>query len=118
MPRFALLIALFLATNFSRADQIDNYLNNQLSTAPVPGISLTILKDGKEVKTAAYGVANLELDVPTTRESVFELGALTGEFTKAGILLLSEAGKLSLDDPISQHLPGTPASWKPVTIRH
>jgi D-alanyl-D-alanine carboxypeptidase len=118
MPLFALLMAMVLGTNVLHADQIDDYLNNQLQAAPVPGISLTILKDGREVKTASYGVANLELDVPTTRLTVFEVGALSGEFTKAGILLLNEAGKLSMDDPISRHLPGTPSTWKDVTIRH
>ena len=32
--------------------------------------------------------------------------------------MLVQEGKLSLDDPVSKYLEGTPESWKPITIRH
>ncbi len=118
MPRPLLFSAVLLSAQICSADQVDNYLNNQIQSGPVPGIVVTVLKNGKELKTAAYGVANIELDVPATRESVFEAGALSAELTAGGIALLQEAGKLSFDDPISQYLSGTPSAWKEVTIRH
>ena len=118
MTRFLILTVLVIAANVLRADQVDDYINAKIQSAPVPGVTLTVLKKGKELKTGAYGVANLELDTPTTLESVFELGALSSEFTAAGILLLSEEGKLSLDDPIRGFLRNAPSAWKEVTIRH
>ncbi|MFN2456540.1 MAG: serine hydrolase domain-containing protein, partial [Pyrinomonadaceae bacterium] len=33
-------------------------------------------------------------------------------------MLLVEEGKLSLDDSISKHLPGTPEAWSAITVRH
>ena len=57
-----------------------------------------VIQDGKVVKTAAYGLANLELSVPVKPETVFEIGSITKQFTAAGILLLAQEGKLSVDD--------------------
>ncbi|MDB6024582.1 MAG: penicillin-binding protein [Verrucomicrobiales bacterium] len=118
MPRLILLSLCVLIANLVRADQVDDYINSQMQSLSVPGMALTVLKNGKEIKTAGYGVANLELDVPATRESVFELGAISSQFTAGGIVLLQEAGKLSFDDPISKFLPNTPSIWSGVTIRH
>jgi CubicO group peptidase (beta-lactamase class C family) len=84
----------------------------------IPGLTLKIIRDGKTIKTAAYGLANLELSVPARPESVFEIGSITKQFTAAGILVLAQEGKLSVDDKISQHLKDTPEAWANVTIRH
>src|SRR5581483_1820185 len=50
--------------------------------------------------------------------TVFELASVTKQFTATAIMLLVEEGRLKLDDPISQHLSGTPDGWKGITIRH
>ena len=86
--------------------------------APHPRGGAEDLQDGKAVKTAAYGLANLELNVPAKPETVFEIGSITKQFTAAGILLLAQEGKLSVDDRISKHLKDTPEAWSNVTIRH
>ena len=84
----------------------------------IPGLTLKIIREGKPIKTAAYGLANVELSVPTKPETVFEIGSVTKQFTAAGILLLAQAGKLSVDDKVSKYLKDPPAAWANVTIRH
>lgn len=59
------------------ADPVDDLLREELSKLQVPGAALTVIKDGKEVKSAAYGVANLELNVPASTNTVFEIGSIT-----------------------------------------
>jgi CubicO group peptidase (beta-lactamase class C family) len=107
-----------LGSQVVRADEVDQYIKSQMKEHRIPGVALEILKDGKPVKTAAYGLANLELNVPTRPETVFEIGSITKQFTAAGIMLLAQEKKLSVDDRISQHLKDTPAAWSQVTIRH
>jgi D-alanyl-D-alanine carboxypeptidase len=77
-----------------------------------------VLKDGKVIKEKGYGTANLEHSVPVTPQTVFQSGSIGKTFTAALILLLEQDGKLRLDDPISRHLPNTPAAWAKITIRH
>ncbi len=49
---------------------------------------------------------------------MFEIGSVSKQFTAAGILLLAQDGKLSVEDRISKYLTNTPESWREVTIRH
>ncbi|MEI2724914.1 MAG: serine hydrolase domain-containing protein [Verrucomicrobiota bacterium] len=79
-----------------------------MHTHQIPGVALTVIKHGREVKTAAYGLANLELNVPVRSDTVFEIGSVTKQFTAAAILLLQQQGKLSVNDPLSKHLPAAP----------
>jgi CubicO group peptidase (beta-lactamase class C family) len=111
------LLALCTASP-ARADRVDDYIKSEMATHQIPGAVLTIIKNGKAVKTSAYGLANVELNVPARPETVFEIGSLTKQFTAAGILLLAQEGKLSVDDKISQHLQNTPPAWSNITVRH
>jgi D-alanyl-D-alanine carboxypeptidase len=110
--------ALLLVPSHARADRVDKYLKAQMQQHRIPGLALKVIRDGKVAKTAAYGRANLELDVPTRPETVFEIGSVTKQFTAAGILLLAQEGKLSVDDKISRHFKDMPPAWDDVTIRH
>jgi CubicO group peptidase (beta-lactamase class C family) len=82
------------------------------------GLALGILQGGRIVKAQGYGLANVELGVPVTSATVFESASLGKQFTAAGILLLMQDGKLSLDDPITKYLPAAPDAWRGITIRH
>jgi CubicO group peptidase (beta-lactamase class C family) len=83
-----------------------------------PGCTLGVYQDGRIVTTRAYGMANLDHDVPLTPRSVFHVASVSKQFTAAAIHLLAVDGKLSLDDPIQKHLPEIGSFEKPVTIRH
>src|ERR1700722_20240148 len=111
------IIALALVCR-SRADEVDEAIQADLKKHPIPGLALEIIRNGKCIKRAGYGVANLEWPAPVTPETVFEIGSVTKQFTAAGILLLVQEGKLSLDDKISLHLKDTPEIWKDITVRH
>ncbi|HWF19729.1 MAG TPA: serine hydrolase domain-containing protein, partial [Verrucomicrobiae bacterium] len=56
--------------------------------------------------------------VPVTKDTVFEIGSITKQFTAACVLLLAQEGKLSLDDKINDHLKVAPTNWSNITVRH
>ena len=113
-----LLLALTTFLQIAHADLVDDLVQQEMNTHRIPGVALAVVKDGREIKAAAYGLANLELSVPVQSNTVFEIGSLTKQFTAASILLLQQQGKLSVDDRISQHLPDIPGAWTNITIRH
>lgn len=102
----------------TRADITDDYIRAQMQAQHIPGLAIAVTRDGRIIKSNGYGCANLELKVPVTADSVFEMCSVTKQFTAAGILLLAGDGKLGLDDPISRYIDNAPAAWKYITIRH
>lgn len=87
-------------------------------TANSPGCAVGVAEKGKVVFEKAYGMADLEHDVPNTPDTIFEAGSVAKQFTAAAVLLLARDGKLSLDDPVRTYIPELPDYGKPLTIRH
>lgn len=100
------------------ADAVDDLVKAEMEKRHIPGLSVAVVQKGQVVKLAGYGLANVELNVPATQQTVFQIQSITKTFTAAGILMLMEEGKLSLDDPVSKHVDGTPDAWKAITLRH
>lgn len=112
---FALLLALSLC---ARADALDERILAEMQRQQIPGLSIAVVKDGKIVREAGYGMANLEHQVAVTPDTIFQSGSVGKQFTAALVMLLVKDGKLGLDDPIARHLKGTPPAWKAITLRH
>ena len=83
-----------------------------------PGCAVGVAAGGKPILMKAYGMADLEHDVPNTADTIFESGSLAKQFTAMAILLLAKEGKLSLDDQVRTHIPELPDYGVPLTIRH
>ena len=80
--------------------------------------AVLVARDGKIVLNRGYGMANKELVLPNTSETVFAIGSLTKQFTAAAILQLEEKGRLKTGDLISKHLGNVPADKADITIHH
>lgn len=83
-----------------------------------PGAAVIAVRDGKVVYRKAVGMADLELGVPLSPDSVFRLGSVTKQFTAVAILMLAEEGKLALSDPITKFLPDYPTQGHVITVEH
>lgn len=105
----ALLIG-FGAPIFAEADEIDDYISAQMRQLHIPGVSLAVVRDGRITKAQGYGFSNLELKTLSTKETVYEIGSNTKQFTAAAIIMLVEDGKVSLDDTITKIFSGSAAS--------
>src|SRR5882724_2012730 len=112
------LVLLLIATVPVRADKIDDYVKAEMQKQHIPGLSLAVVRDGKIIKVEGYGLANVELNGPARPETVYKIGSASKQLIAAGIMILIQDGKLSLDDKISKFLEGTPDTWKEITIRH
>ena len=114
---FALLLLLVTSVS-AQADKVDDYIKSLMQRQHLPGLSLVVINDHKIAKVQGYGLANIELNVPVTPETVFKIGSVSKQFIATGIMLLAQEGKLKLDDNINIYLDGAPDTWKPITISH
>ena len=81
-------------------------------------MSVAVLRGDSVLLARGYGFANLEYRVSATDSTVYAVGSLTKQFTAAAIVLLSEQGRVRLDDPVTRYLSEGSAVWSSVTIRH
>ncbi len=116
----AVFILWFLCTLLAgaRADKIDELVKGKMVSLHIPGVSIAVVKDGKVLLARGYGLASLELSVPATDKTVYEIGSMTKQFTATAIMMLVEEGKIGLDDKISKHLAGLPETWKDISVKN
>src|SRR3954462_13212744 len=67
--------------------------------------SVLVAKNGTVIFAESAGWANLEWKIANTSTTRFRIGSVTKQFTAAGILLLAERDKLSIDDPLGKYIP-------------
>ena len=125
-PRTALLLLLCLWPGLSLAQteaeapslesRVDAYLAPYLETANFSG-SVLIARKGEILLAKGYGLANREEKMANGPRTAYYLASASRIFTSAAILLLAQEGRLSIQDPLSKHLPEWPCGDE-ITIHH
>ena len=110
-------LAITVNSKVEKIDRVDR-LFRQWDRQDSPGCALAIIKEGKIIYKKAYGMADLEHDVPLTPGSVLNIASNTKQFTAFAIALLAEEGKLSFDDDIRKYFPEFPDYGHTITIGH
>ena len=129
MTRPAMLLALALrflvAPAAAQSAPLDPPLASRVDavfsrfTAPgSPGCAVGVVQDGQLTYARGAGLASIELGVPITPRTVFDIGSVSKQFTALSVVLLAQDGKLSLDDEIQKFLPEIPRYTRPITLRH
>ena len=96
-----------LAQSLTEAERarIDSAVALVLGNTGAPSASIAIVRGGAIVYEHAAGTARLDPAVPARPAMRYAIGSVTKQFTASAILLLAEAGKLSLDDKVAKWLP-------------
>jgi CubicO group peptidase (beta-lactamase class C family) len=116
--RLAALPLLLLVVPIARADEIDDLVRAEMVKSKAPGVVIAVVKDGKLVRSQAYGLANVEHNVPATTDTVFRVASMSKQFCAAATMLLVQDGKASVKDSIRKWLPDAPESWQGITLHH
>lgn len=85
--------------------RVDQLAKDQIHAGRTPGLALGIVQNGRLVYARGFGFATVSNHAQITPDTEFYVGGLTKEFTAAAVLLLSQDGKLKLDDPVSKYVP-------------
>jgi len=117
LAAFLICLSLTGVSADTKTDKVDA-LFSRWDKTDSPGCALAVVHNGEIIYKKGYGMANLELDVPVSPESVFYIGSTSKQFVTMCIALLVQEGKLSLDDDIRQFIPEMPDYGTPITVRH
>jgi CubicO group peptidase (beta-lactamase class C family) len=88
----------------------------------LPSVAVALIDDQDIVWQGAFGMANVEKEIPATADTVYKLWSVAKVFTAIEIMRLVEDGLVDLDAPITDYLPDLSiqsrfADSEPITIR-
>jgi CubicO group peptidase (beta-lactamase class C family) len=89
----------------------------ELATDHSPGCAVGAARGDTPIAARAYGLSDLEHNIPLTPQSVFYMASVSKQFMALAILLLERDGKLTLEDRARTYLPELPAYAAGITIR-
>ena len=112
-----LLAALFFVSVAKAQDAslYEKFVQHYVANQKFMG-SVLVARGNEILFNKGLGSANLEWGIPNTPTTKFRIGSITKQFTAASILLLTERGKLKIDDPVKKYLPDAPRAWDKITI--
>ncbi len=119
MKSLTLILVSFLSKGIAAGEttNLDAIASSRYSSNE-PGAAVLVIKDGETLLRKGYGLADLEQGIAIEPDMVFRIGSVTKQFTAAAILLLEEAGKLSVQDDVRKHLPEYPTHGRVITLEH
>jgi CubicO group peptidase (beta-lactamase class C family) len=121
-PSLRLLLALglllvggsSLAAQDARQVRLDSLF---AGVAGAPGCAVGVHQNGEVTLRRAYGMADLEHQVPITPSSVFYTGSLSKQVTAMAVGMLAQGGVIDLDAPASKWIPEMTGPLAAITIR-
>lgn len=93
------VFSIFLTKSYGQTP--DEAINEIIKETGAVGISVALVKKGKIVHTGAYGYKDLENKIPLKTDHIFRIASISKSFTATSIMQLVDAGKLNLDEDVS-----------------
>ena len=103
-------------------DTLQMEMPELMQRAQVPGVSVSIVRDGKLASSGAYGLLRAGEPQPVTSETVFQAASLSKPVFAYAVLQLIATGELDLDRPLTDYgaepFAADDACLHEVTARH
>lgn len=87
-----------------RLDGFDEYVETAMAAWQVPGLAIIVLDQGEIVYEKAFGVREVGQPEPVDLDTVFALSSTGKAYSATLAATVVDEGKLSWDDPVSEHL--------------
>jgi len=102
---------------------LDDFIQEKFEDDDLVGLNVAVVVEDKIVWQKSYGYSNEKLGLRATRNTMYQIGALSGTFTAALTLHLADIGLINIDDNILNYLPNLKIRYRNdispvITIRH
>jgi len=103
LSAFALGVAAFGAQSLT--ERLDERVSSALAASGAPSVSVAVVDNKELIYAKAFGKADIARDRAADAATRYAIGSISKQFTVAGLLMLQEQGKLSLDDKVGKYFP-------------
>ena len=87
-----------------KSSEIDELAVSAMREFSVPGAVVGVVKDGKVIHAAGYGVRELGQPGAVDTQTLFRIASMTKAVTTAALAMLVDEGKLDWDDKVVDHI--------------
>lgn len=100
--------------------RIDEFIVQRMSRFGPPGAVLAVTDREQTLGVRTYGYASIEAQVPVDPQHLFQLGSIGKSFTALALMQEREAGRIDLQQPVTDFLPWLelPQKMTPITLHH
>jgi CubicO group peptidase (beta-lactamase class C family) len=84
-------------------EQLDAFINNQMDSLHIPGLSLTIINNGTIAYSKNYGVKNIDTKEKVAGNTIFELCSVSKPVFAYFVLTQVQKSILNLDTPLYRY---------------
>jgi CubicO group peptidase (beta-lactamase class C family) len=102
--KFIYTIAILIFLSVKAIAQVENItpaIQQIFKEEKVVGLSVAVVKNNKIIYTNSFGSSNIETGTPLTNNNIFRIASISKSFSATSIMQLVEAGKLHLNDDVS-----------------
>ena len=86
--------------------QLGAYIEHYRERHAIPGVSVALVDLQEGTWSQGFGLADRERGQAATAETVYRAGSLAKLYTAAAVLQLAAEGRIGLDRPVRDYLPG------------
>lgn len=94
---------------------VDQAVRDEMERQELVGVAIGVIREGRVVYTAGYGLADRENEVPVTSDTMFRWASISKPVTAAAAMQLVERGELDLHADIRDYVPEFPDKGTPIT---
>lgn len=102
---FFLVAAVGWAADSGQLSKVAVRMKELVEQKHIAGTVTLFQEKGELVHFEAVGWQDIESKKPMRKDSIFQIMSMTKPFTGTAIMMLAEAGRLSVSDPVEKHLP-------------
>ncbi len=102
---FLLSISVYSQNLAQQVKEFDAYVESSRKLYQVPGLAVTVVKDGKVILKKGYGVQQLGSANQVDAQTLYACASTTKAMTATCMGMLVDEGKIKWDDPVINYLP-------------
>ncbi len=102
---FILLAVSLPAPAASETGSLSGFVERGMELWQVPGMAVTVVDSDRTLFRQGFGETAIDNGQAIDEHTLFAIASTTKAMVVAAILILADEGKLSLDDPIVNHIP-------------
>lgn len=122
LPGICTIISIvFTSSAFCQNEKVETNIKKLMEQYKIVGVSTVVVKHNKIVYTHSFGMKDVEHNIPLSDSDIFRIASISKSFSATSIMQMVDAGKLSLNDDVSNLIGFTVRNPKypdiPITLK-